>query len=95
MRAYAVTTGRSKEADTPSGKRLEASTARVALVCYPEAGLLVIQARPPARTGGVVLDQSDLTDEALAVLRVFVGDTRANSGSREGTLRGAALERHM
>lgn len=73
MRVHAVTAGRLRPSDTPAGTQLEAHTARVAIACYPQAGLLVLQSRPPHSTGGVVLDQADLTDEALRVLRAFVG----------------------
>lgn len=74
MRAYAVTVGReaSAEMDAPAGPCQVVETARVALVFYPQAGLLIVQSRRP-RTGAVILDMGDVSDEALALLRAFAG----------------------
>jgi len=55
----------------PAGPCQTAETAKVALVCYPAAGLLIVASRRP-RTGAVVLDVADLSDAAWAVLRGFV-----------------------
>ncbi len=70
MRVYAVTSARSTPPEPPRGRGQMVETARVALAFYPEAGLLVIHARRP-RTGGVILDREDLSDDALRILRAF------------------------
>jgi uncharacterized protein (DUF2236 family) len=43
----------------------------VGICLCEQAGLLILQSRYP-RVGGCVLDLSDLTDEALGLLRRFV-----------------------
>lgn len=75
MRAYSLTSARPSSPDLPRGRGVVVETAKVALAYYPEAGLLILQARRP-RTGGVVLDLDDLGDEALALLREFAGGPR-------------------
>ncbi len=76
MRAYAVTVGRGLPvgagAPVVAGPARVAETGRVGIALYRDAGVLVIQSRRP-RTGGVVLDLADMSDEALALLRQFVG----------------------
>jgi|GEM_PF-5428562 len=75
-RVCAVTVGRGVPigAGTPAltGPAKLVETGRVGIAFYAEAGILVIQSRRP-RTGGVVLDLADLSDEALAILRAFAG----------------------
>jgi len=76
MRAFAVTQGRSSSRDAGAvlaGPARIAETGRVGIALYREAGICVIHSRHP-RTGGVVLDLSDLSDEALEILRSFAGE---------------------
>lgn len=75
MRAYAVTTGRGSSAEAGAvlaGPARIAETGRMGIALYQRAGVLVIPSRHP-RIGGVVLDLSDLSDEALEILRAFAG----------------------
>jgi len=75
MRAYAVTAGRGLPVGAGgevAGPARIAETGRVGIALYREAGVLVIQSRRP-RTGGVVLDMADMSDEALEILRAFAG----------------------
>jgi len=78
VRAFAVTAGRSPSANAGAvlaGPARIAETARIGLALYREAGVLVLHSRHP-RTGGVVLDLADLSDEALEILRAFAGERR-------------------